>query len=106
MYYKEKYHGGITNETTPRLGVCIRWVASTYILVFVQRLNGHLIVVQDNANQSKGAKGLENCLPSNVSYRCQYVKDWEAIKQRWGLYDCGGKYGDSQSAGVASCLAV
>ena len=45
----------------------------------------YLIVVKDNVNQSKGARGAEKWKPPLESYRCQYAQDWEAIKQRWGL---------------------
>ena len=45
----------------------------------------HLIVVKDNANQSKGARGPGKWKPPLESYWCQYAKDWEAIKQHWGL---------------------
>ena len=40
----------------------------------------HLIAVKASANRSKGAKGPDEWLPPTISYQCQYVRDWEAIK--------------------------
>lgn len=45
----------------------------------------HLIAVDKSLNRSKGAKGPDEWLPPLESYHCQYVKDWEGIKQHWGL---------------------
>lgn len=45
----------------------------------------HLIAVNKSLNRSKSAKGPDDWLPPDQSYHCQYVKDWENIKQRWGL---------------------
>lgn len=45
----------------------------------------HLIAVDKSLNRSKGAKGPDEWLPPLESYHCQYVKDWEEIKQRWEL---------------------
>ena len=44
----------------------------------------HLIVVKDNSNQSKGARGPEKWKPLLESCWCQYAMDSEAIRQRWG----------------------
>jgi hypothetical protein len=41
--------------------------------------------VKASANRSKGAKSLDKWKPSNTAYHCQYARDWEAIKFRWGL---------------------
>ncbi len=45
----------------------------------------HLIAVQDNANQSKGARGPDEWMPPNETYWCQYATDWAEIKERWSL---------------------
>ncbi len=45
----------------------------------------HLIAVSASANRSKSDRGPEAWKPTNVSYWCQYAKDWAAIKSRWLL---------------------
>lgn len=45
----------------------------------------HLIAVGASANRSKGARGPSEWLPDVESYRCQYIKDWVTVKERWGL---------------------
>ena len=45
----------------------------------------HLIAVQDNANQSKGARGPDEWMPEDESYWCQYATDWTEIKYWWDL---------------------
>ena len=45
----------------------------------------HLIAVQDNANQSKGARGPDEWKPRDETYWCQYATDWAKIKERWSL---------------------
>ena len=45
----------------------------------------HLIAVQDNANQSKGARGPDEWKPRDETYWCQYATDWAEIKERWSL---------------------
>ena len=45
----------------------------------------HLIAVQDNANQSKGARGPDEWKPPSETYWCQYATDWSEIKHRWDL---------------------
>lgn len=45
----------------------------------------HLIPATVKENTSKGARAPNEYLPSNEAYRCQYVKDWLAIKLIWRL---------------------
>lgn len=44
-----------------------------------------LIVVSKNANRQKGDKDPFNWMPSNKNYRCQYLKNWVKIKEKWQL---------------------
>jgi len=44
-----------------------------------------LIAVSAGANMSKGADDPAHWLPENNAYRCTYVRDWVAVKQRWDL---------------------
>lgn len=44
-----------------------------------------LIAVSASANRSKGAKDPADWLPPNKDFRCEYVRLWIAIKERWGL---------------------
>lgn len=37
------------------------------------------------ANRSKGSRGPDEWLPVNESFRCQYIQEFIAIKQAWGL---------------------
>lgn len=45
----------------------------------------HLIPSSVRENTSKGDRGPEKYLPPDHNYRCQYVKDWLAIKLIWKL---------------------
>lgn len=45
----------------------------------------HLIAVQDNANQSKGAQGPEGWKPPDQTYWCRYAVDWIEIKVTWEI---------------------
>jgi len=45
----------------------------------------HLVAVKASANRSKGKKDPAAWLPPLESARCQYVADWRAVKDRWGL---------------------
>lgn len=45
----------------------------------------HLVPSTIRENTSKGDRGPEKYLPPDTSYRCQYVKDWLAIKLIWRL---------------------
>ncbi len=44
-----------------------------------------LIAVSASANRSKGAKDPADWLPPNTEFRCEYVRLWIAIKERWAL---------------------
>lgn len=45
----------------------------------------HLIPASVHENTSKGDRAPDKYLPSELSYRCQYIKDWLAIKLIWKL---------------------
>jgi len=45
----------------------------------------HLIPASVRENTSKGDRAPDKYLPTELSYRCQYVKDWLAIKLIWKL---------------------
>lgn len=45
----------------------------------------HLVAVDYAANRSKSDKGPEAWLPPSEDSRCAYVRDWIAVKERWGL---------------------
>lgn len=47
--------------------------------------NEHLVAVLASANRAKGSKGPESWLPSNARFICEYVREWQAVKQRWSL---------------------
>jgi hypothetical protein len=44
-----------------------------------------LIAVSKAARKSKGEQEIAAYLPPNASYRCSYVRNWIAVKYRWGL---------------------
>ncbi|GAA2754340.1 excalibur calcium-binding domain-containing protein [Amnibacterium kyonggiense] len=44
-----------------------------------------LVAVSQHANRSKGDKAPDAYLPPRTSYDCTYVRDWVAVKYRWGL---------------------
>ena len=44
-----------------------------------------LILVQASLNRQKGAKGLDEWLPHNQSYRCEYVARFNAIMAKYEL---------------------
>lgn len=45
----------------------------------------HLVSADGHENMSKGDDGPENYLPPNERYRCEYVRNWLAIKTIWKL---------------------
>lgn len=44
-----------------------------------------LTASSQSANRSKGSKGPDQWLPPRAEFRCEYVKRWLAIKEKWGL---------------------
>jgi hypothetical protein len=44
-----------------------------------------LIAVSASSNRSKSARDPAEWLPTNTSYRCQYVEDWMTVKVKWEL---------------------
>lgn len=44
-----------------------------------------LMAVEAGANMSKGARDPAGWLPPNPDFRCEYVKRWIAVKERWDL---------------------
>ncbi len=61
----------------------------------------HLIAVEAGANRAKSDKGPEDWLPPSEEYRCTYVRDWVAVKQRWGL-----SMTSAETAAVERAIAV
>lgn len=45
----------------------------------------HLLAVKGSENRKKGAKGPDEYLPPDPTFRCDYVKEWVKIKRGWGL---------------------
>lgn len=45
----------------------------------------HLVAAGGRENMSKGDRAPDKYLPSNQNYRCQYIKDWLAVKLIWKL---------------------
>lgn len=45
----------------------------------------HLLPASIRENTSKGDRAPDKYLPSELSYRCQYIKDWLMIKLTWKL---------------------
>lgn len=45
----------------------------------------HLISAEARQNMSKGDRGPEKYLPPELSYRCQYIKNWLMVKLIWRL---------------------
>lgn len=61
----------------------------------------HLVAVEYTANRSKGAKGPEAWLPPSEDARCNYVRDWVAVKKRWQL-----GMSDAEASAVAEALEI
>lgn len=45
----------------------------------------HLRAVSLSANRSKGSRGPDEWLPGNGDFRCQYIREWKTLKERWSL---------------------
>lgn len=54
---------------------------------FTNTLNDpdHLIAVSASANRSKGARAPHEWLPPLETYRCEYVRIWIKLKEKWEL---------------------
>jgi hypothetical protein len=61
----------------------------------------HLLAVSASANRSKGARGPDEWLPPLAESRCQYVRDWAAIKARWEL-----RASEAEAAATERALAL
>jgi hypothetical protein len=46
---------------------------------------GHLVAVDASANRQKGHQGPDRWLPAAPAARCDYVRAWLRIKERWAL---------------------
>lgn len=44
-----------------------------------------LRAVYRSANRSKGSRGPDRWLPTNADFRCQYIEEYMAIKEKWIL---------------------
>lgn len=62
----------------------------------------HLIGVEDNVNQSKGASAPDAWKPPRVAYWCTYANDWVEIKIRWELTVTQTEY-DALEDMLATC---
>lgn len=45
----------------------------------------HLISAGASENMSKGDRGPDAYLPPNIRYRCEYIRNWLAVKMIWRL---------------------
>ncbi|RYZ66974.1 MAG: DUF1524 domain-containing protein, partial [Proteobacteria bacterium] len=45
----------------------------------------HLFAVKDDDNKKKGDSGPDHFMPSDKSYRCEYLANWLKIKLIWSL---------------------
>jgi hypothetical protein len=62
----------------------------------------HLIAVEDNVNQSKGASAPDQWKPPRVAYWCTYAIDWAEVKKRWDLTVTQPEY-DALEDMLATC---
>lgn len=45
----------------------------------------HLVAVERGANRAKGDKGPDAWMPEAPGFRCEYLRQWVGVKERWGL---------------------
>jgi hypothetical protein len=45
----------------------------------------HLIAVERGSNRSKADRGPDAWMPAVEGYRCEYLRAWRGVKQRWDL---------------------
>src|SRR5690606_30000806 len=45
----------------------------------------HLVAVERGANRAKGDKAPHAWMPTFEAHRCEYVRAWVDVKERWGL---------------------
>jgi hypothetical protein len=62
----------------------------------------HLIAVEDNINQSKGASAPDTWKPPRTTYWCTYATDWAEVKKRWDLIVTQSEY-DALADMLATC---
>ncbi|MNK01156.1 hypothetical protein D3C87_189510 [compost metagenome] len=46
---------------------------------------GHLVSSEAKQNMSKGDRSPDGYMPPNITYRCEYLKHWLAVKMLWRL---------------------
>jgi hypothetical protein len=61
-----------------------------------------LRAVSGSSNASKSDHDPDEWLPSNTSFRCQYLIDWVTVKETWNLTVEQAEY-DALAAGLAPC---
>lgn len=45
----------------------------------------NMLVTEDNANQSKGAKGPSEYMPPRQEYQCEYIRRWRFLLSNYEL---------------------
>lgn len=60
------------------------WDESTRA-IFANDVEHNLLLVEDNLNQSKGAKSPDEWLPPNHKFRCTYIAMFDFVVQKYGL---------------------
>ncbi|MEH3034532.1 MAG: HNH endonuclease family protein [Aeromicrobium erythreum] len=64
-----------------------------------------LIAVTASSNRSKSDQDPDSWLPPLASYRCQYVKQWIAVKWRWNL-TVDSAEASALRSGLSSCSSL
>lgn len=62
----------------------------------------HLVAVDASANRAKGDKRPEAWMPPEPSHRCEYLRAWVDVKERWSLQQ-GSAERAFIDAGLAEC---